>query len=78
MKLFKFLKISNGQTEDIKAYETWVVRWRIRKGEHWYEPKEQIEVFTLQEDAQKFCKQLSEAFKLLKQSGGTCITCEKN
>jgi len=76
MNIFKKLFIPNGEKQELKAYESWTVRWKNRSS--FIDYKEQAEVFTTKEDAKSFAKQIEEAFKLLKDKYATDIDITKN
>ena len=78
MNLFKKIFIPSGKKESVTSYESWVVRWRGRFGQFHGDTQDECEVFTTQEDAEKFATQLKEAFKLIKHSSGDKIEIFKN
>ncbi len=64
MNLLKKLFIPNGQKETVTAYESWVVRWTSRHGEYARDTREECEIFTTKEDAEKFATYLQELYVL--------------
>ena len=69
MNIFKKLFIPNGEKQELKAYESWSVRWTSRSGYNLYTAIPAAEVFTSKKDATLFAEQLREAFKLLRFKG---------
>lgn len=78
MNLFKKIFIPNGQKESVIAYESWTVRWYSRNGEYSGDVRKECEIFTSEEDAEKFATQLREAFKLIKHTSRDRVVVEKN
>lgn len=78
MNIFKWLSIPTGETKEVKAYESWTVRWRSRHGEYNFEAKDECEVFTNEKDADDFAKSLRDAFKLIRHTSGNSVSVKKN
>jgi hypothetical protein len=78
MNIFKWLSIPNGEKEDVKAYKTWVVRWDSRHGQYSGNTRPEVEVFTTKEDAEKFARELREAYKLVRHTSGITVSVENN
>lgn len=77
MNLFKWLSIPTGATKEVKAYESWSVRWTSRYNNYMTGTKQEAEFFTNEKDAEDFAKSLRDAFKLLKHTSDTKVTVEK-
>lgn len=79
MKKFKWLSFLTKNREQIKAYESWSVRWTsfYYSGYSIADINKEAEVFTTKEDAEKFLESLKAARKLLKDSS-LSYTLEKN
>jgi len=78
MDLFKWLSIPTGATKQVKAYESWCVRYKSRHSEYSSGTKPAAEFFTNEQDAKDFAKQLEAAFKLIKNTADNHIIIEKN
>lgn len=65
MNFFKKIFVP-ANTQEITAYESWTVRWTAIKRHHSWDWKEEVEVFTNEDDAKTFKKTLEDARKLLK------------
>lgn len=78
MNIFKKIFIPSGEKVELKAYETWFVRWTTRHGEYFSDTKDTMEVFTSKEDAELFADQLKAAFKLIKYTSGNRVTITKD
>ena len=76
MKLFDFL-IPSGQKQVVQAVETWEVRWQSRYGTYSYDTKNEVMVFTSEEDAKKFADALKDAFKLTRNTGENWVDFKK-
>ena len=72
---FKKLLIPSGEKTTVVAYKSWTVRWNklntygYSSGGFSFNPAPECEIFPSEIDANKFAKQLREAFKLLKVTG---------
>ena len=78
MNIFKKLFIPSGEKQEVTAYESWVVRWESRYGEYSSSTQKEAEVFTNEEEAKAFAKQLTEAFKLIKHTSGNYVKITKS
>lgn len=78
MNIFRKLFIPSGEQEEILVYESWIVKWESRKGQHSGDVDKEMEIFTSKEDAEKFAEQLRKAFKLIRHTSGTHVKVEKN
>lgn len=78
MNIFKWLSIPSGEKVEVKAYKTWVVRWYSRNGECSYDTQPEAEIFTSKDDADKFARELQNAFKLIRHTFGTWVKVEDN
>lgn len=66
---FKWLQFLSKDDKQLKAYESWTVRWTSwHKAYSMADPETQAEVFTNKEDAETFIESLKAARKLLKDS----------
>lgn len=65
MNFFKKIFVP-ANTQEITTYESWTVRWNSLKGSYSSDWREEVEVFTNEEDAKIFKKALEDARKLLK------------
>ena len=86
MALFKWLKIPSGETVDVKAYQSWTVRWwsmeRSADGSLG-RSHPSAEIFTTKEDADLFADELRTAMRLLRDwrdsyRDGTQVTVTAN
>ena len=78
MKFLKNILVSNDEKEELKTYESWFVKWESRNGEFRGDVEPEATLFTSKEEAEKFAKQLREAFKLIRHTSGTNVTITEN
>lgn len=78
MNLFKKILVPSKQNQELTAYETWAVRWRSRNGRYSSDIRDEMELFTSKEDAEKFATALREAFKLIRHTSGDKVEVSKN
>ena len=78
MNLFKWITIRNGETVDVKAHRTWTVRWTSRHGKYNCDTRPEVEVFSSQEDAERFATELAAAFKMVRHTSDIYINVTEN
>ena len=78
MNFFKKILIPSRAKQELTAYESWVVRWTSRTGPFSGDGRPEAEVFTTEEDANIFAKQLKEAFRLIRYDKLDNVKVEKN
>lgn len=69
----KVIEIEERKAASLVAYESWVVRWESRYGKYSGDVKPESEIFTTKADAERFAKELREAFKLIRHTSGTKV-----
>lgn len=71
---FKKVEIPSGETKEVVAYKSWIVRWYSIHGNDTEYPvkRQQSEIFPSEEDANRFAEALRGAYILTKCSGN-CV-----
>lgn len=69
---------SSNAVEQVGAVQTWEVRWVSRHGTISFAVRQEVEVFTSEEAADRFATSLRNAFKLLRHTSECFVEMKKS
>ena len=77
--LAKWLTLpESNNVKEIKTIQTWRVTWYSRYGRYSTDTRQEVEIFTSEEEAMFFKNSLIQAYSLIRHTSGNSVKLERN